>query len=35
MASPGTPIQADGEIIEREATEILYQVVPNKLRVIV
>lgn len=35
IASPGTPIQADGEIIEREATDITYRVIPNKLRVIV
>lgn len=28
-----TPIQADGEIISTGATEILYSVVPNALRV--
>ena len=35
VASPGTPIQADGEIIERDATTINYRIIPNKLRVIV
>jgi len=34
-ASPTTPIQADGEIIDRNATEINYQIIPKKLRVIV
>jgi diacylglycerol kinase (ATP) len=34
-SSPPTPIQADGEIIAENATEITYQVIPNKLRVIV
>ncbi len=34
-ASPPTPIQTDGEIIEREATEINYRIIPHKLRVIV
>ncbi len=30
-----TPIQADGEIIDQEATKIHYQVIPAKLRVII
>ena len=34
-ASPATPIQADGEIIDRHATEIHYRIFPKKLRVIV
>ena len=34
-ASPPTPIQADGEIIDKNATEINYRIIPNKLRVIV
>ncbi len=34
-ASPGTPIQADGEVIDRAATEINYAIIANKLRVIV
>jgi YegS/Rv2252/BmrU family lipid kinase len=34
-ASPPTAIQADGEIIETNATEINYRVLPKKLRVIV
>jgi diacylglycerol kinase (ATP) len=34
-SSPPTPIQADGEIIAENATEITYQVIPSKLRVIV
>jgi YegS/Rv2252/BmrU family lipid kinase len=34
-SSPPTPIQADGEIIAEHATEITYQIIPNKLRVIV
>ena len=34
-ASPPTAIQADGEIIEDNATEINYRVLPKKLRVIV
>jgi len=33
--SPSTPIQADGEIIDKTATEIHYQILPKKLRVIV
>jgi diacylglycerol kinase (ATP) len=33
--SPPTPIQADGEIISRNATEIRYSIVPRKLRVVV
>jgi len=35
MASPPTPIQADGEIIDRNATQINYRLIPGKLRVIV
>lgn len=34
-ASPATPIQADGEVIETAATEILFEIVPQKLRVLV
>ncbi|MCB0207922.1 MAG: diacylglycerol kinase family lipid kinase [Anaerolineae bacterium] len=34
-ATPTTPIQADGEIIETDAVEINYQILPNKLRVII
>ncbi len=34
-SSPPTPIQADGEIITEHATEITYQIIPSKLRVIV
>ncbi len=34
-ASPCTPIQADGEVIDRTATEINYSIIANKLRVIV
>lgn len=30
-----TPIQADGELIDRQATEVSYKVLPQKLRVIV
>lgn len=30
-----TPIQADGEIIDKNATEIVYRIIPHKLRVIV
>jgi diacylglycerol kinase (ATP) len=33
--SPATPIQTDGEIIDKNATEINYRIIPNKLRVIV
>jgi diacylglycerol kinase (ATP) len=33
--TPGTPIQADGVIIHRNATEINYRIIPSKLRVIV
>jgi diacylglycerol kinase (ATP) len=33
--SPGTPIQADGEVFDKNATEINYRLIPNKLRVIV
>ncbi len=33
--STTTPIQADGEIIERRATKINYRIIPRKLRVIV
>jgi YegS/Rv2252/BmrU family lipid kinase len=32
---PGTPIQADGEVFETDTTKILYEVLPNKLTVIV
>jgi len=32
---PGTPIQADGEVFELEAAEILYEVIPHKLTVII
>lgn len=35
VASPGTPIQADGEIIALDATEINYRIIPAKLAVIV
>jgi diacylglycerol kinase (ATP) len=35
FSSPPTPIQADGEIIDKNATEINYRIIPNKLRVIV
>ncbi len=35
LASPATPIQADGEIIETQATKITYRILPGKLRVIV
>lgn len=31
---PGTPIQADGEVFELNATEILYEILPQKLTVI-
>jgi YegS/Rv2252/BmrU family lipid kinase len=34
-ASPCTPIQADGEVIDRTATEVNYSIIANKLRVIV
>ncbi len=34
-ASPSTPLHADGEIIDRQALEINYSILPNKLRVIV
>ena len=34
-SSPSTPIHADGEIIDRQALEINYSILPNKLRVIV
>ncbi|MDM8529273.1 diacylglycerol kinase family lipid kinase [Anaerolineales bacterium HSG24] len=33
--SPPTPIQADGEIIDHEATEISYTIIPKKLQVII
>ncbi len=33
--NPPTPIQADGEVFEKSATEIKYEIFPNKLRVIV
>ncbi len=33
--SPPTPIQADGEVFDEEATEINYQIFPDKLRVLV
>ncbi|MDM8532119.1 diacylglycerol kinase family lipid kinase [Anaerolineales bacterium HSG25] len=33
--SPPTPIQADGEIIDHEATEISYSISPKKLQVII
>lgn len=33
-ATPPTPIQADGEVIETAATEILFEIVPQKLHVI-
>lgn len=33
--SPPTPIQADGEIIDKNATEITYRLIPDKLRLIV
>ncbi len=34
-SSTPTPIQADGEIIERRATKIEYRIIPRRLRVIV
>jgi diacylglycerol kinase (ATP) len=34
-ASPSTPIQADGEVIDRAALEITYRILPKKLRVII
>jgi diacylglycerol kinase (ATP) len=34
-ASPPTPIQADGEVIDKAAIEINYRIIPKKLRVIV
>ena len=34
-ATPATPIQADGEIIDETALEITYQILPKHLRVIV
>jgi len=34
-AWPATPIQADGEVIDTAASEINYQIMPQKLRVIV
>jgi len=34
-SSPSTPIHVDGEIIDRQAVEINYSILPNKLRVIV
>jgi diacylglycerol kinase (ATP) len=33
-ASPATPIQTDGEVFETGATEVHYQILPQKLRVI-
>jgi len=33
MTDHPTPIQADGELFTREATEINYEVVPNALKV--
>jgi diacylglycerol kinase (ATP) len=35
ITRPPTPIQADGEIIDTQATDIKYRVLPKKLRVIV
>lgn len=35
VASPPTPIQADGEVIAEQAVEIHYRVIPRKLRVII
>jgi diacylglycerol kinase (ATP) len=35
ISSPPTPIQADGEVIAKQATEIHYQIIPKKLRVII
>lgn len=34
-ATPPTPIQTDGEVFERSAVEINYQILPDKLRVVV
>ncbi len=34
-ASPPTPVHADGEVIDQTATEIKYQIIPQKLRIIV
>ena len=33
--SPETPLQADGEVIDENATEIHYQILPQKLQIIV
>jgi diacylglycerol kinase (ATP) len=33
-SQPGTPIQADGEISERDSDEILYEIIPRKLTLI-
>ncbi|MBN1314339.1 MAG: hypothetical protein JXA42_02685, partial [Anaerolineales bacterium] len=32
---PGTPVQADGEVFQVDATEILYEIIPQKLTIIV
>ena len=34
-SSPSTPIQADGEVIDRRALEISYSILPNRLRIVV
>ena len=34
-SSPCTPIQADGEVIDRGASKISYSILPNRLRIIV
>ena len=34
-SSPSTPIQADGEVIDRDAVEIKYAIIPQRLRIIV
>lgn len=34
-SSPSTPIQADGEVIDKTAVEINYEIAPKKLRVLV
>ena len=33
--TPTTPIQADGVVFVKNATEVNYRIIPNKLRVIV
>ena len=33
-SQPGTPIQADGEVFDRDADDILYEIIPHKLTII-